>query len=755
MNEQTLFEFFNKTNNKNPTVKKYFIKLIKTSNIKLEYSYINEIYNKFVLNISLLKDLDIFKLDNFEDVDDIINNAIIKHKNKKFCLSFISKKYKKLIDEKTYELFGILLENKINRETIQECFIKTIAAFNNKDEFNYSLEQFVFSVNNIKSKNFIINYCHDNNIDILYNENNEIVIKINNFENSKILGSSSWCISRHGHSFYNYLKNKNDFLSNILNSIFNLENTSYFLFHYNFNKKPYDKDFILGYTIINNEFYIAYDNHNKLTHKYSNPNIAKLLKKDNNFSVDDILLKSKDIEDSLIINYFLISKYIPNELDYYVQNHDVNILDLFNFANKKHLDLKYIKIDNFLFNKDNECLNLYIEFNFSDTFLFDFMFKLLDCNIDKNIIKPFFYKFFGIKFDIFFNSLFKSSYLINIESTKKYQNILNILEKTEKIDFYPNSFFYNFINLNHSDLSLDFAKIDFTKFNFIDFTKSYFSNFLSILSFSDIEKLYYHENITIREKIIKEINSKKYLKDNINRTDFFSNSDILSKINIPNIIETFFSYFDRNPNFNINNVNIKMFDFIILNIKKNKKYNSFMEKNNFLIFQVIQHLKGHEEAFNFLNKTKIISNICFIKNEIIFESILKNDYILDFFKKNNYLIIPNFNIIKYSYYCSSDYFTKLLIDIKEYIDYQNKLISIFNLFKNNFDNYNDNQKELICNIFKIKKENILEVFNDMIINNNKYNDYDYQIFIEKNHKELRNLLKKCNNKFLNYLTIYI
>src|SRR5690606_34900688 len=99
------------------------------------------------------------------------------------------------------------------------------------DEFNAGLQKIIDSINNF-DPDIISDKSKNLNINTLYKEDNVYVFKIDNFEQSKAIGSTSWCISRHEHYFDSYT-----------------ENNAVQLFIFDFNKSSKDNKSMIGMTL--------------------------------------------------------------------------------------------------------------------------------------------------------------------------------------------------------------------------------------------------------------------------------------------------------------------------------------------------------------------------------------------------------------------------------------------------------------------------------------------------------------------------
>lgn len=120
----------------------------------------------------------------------------------------------------------------------------------------------------------------DCNAEIISDDDNKLIIKIEEFKQSKIMGSSSWCIARDDHYFKSYVGEYNH---------------QYFI--YDFNKDSSDNESMIGITLtpeieceaahLKNDDAISSDQ--KLTLE----NIAIIVKNDSSWYHDELMRREK------------------------------------------------------------------------------------------------------------------------------------------------------------------------------------------------------------------------------------------------------------------------------------------------------------------------------------------------------------------------------------------------------------------------------------------------------------------------------
>lgn len=169
--------------------------------------------------------------DHCESLDDEMNAIVKNHKVKQYAHSIASNKYMHLYDEKSYKIIEAIYDLKIESSVLQDNIGKKIAAYHTPEEFNSGLKGLLntfsdFTPEKIREKAAA---CK---ADIIVEDDNKIIIKIEDFKQSKIMGSSSWCIARDEHYFKSYVGDCNH---------------QYFI--YDFNKDSSDNESMIGITL--------------------------------------------------------------------------------------------------------------------------------------------------------------------------------------------------------------------------------------------------------------------------------------------------------------------------------------------------------------------------------------------------------------------------------------------------------------------------------------------------------------------------
>lgn len=231
-----------------PTVAKAFINALSKDETYRNFSTALIAINTYKEkeNILKLSDFNIVNMlsnNNFKDfeaLDDLMNVTVKKHDVRQYAHSIISNKYKYLYNESTYKIFEELFDAGVSKGLLDNSIGKKIAAFKDPESLNSALESFLSNFNNFDCEAMKVK-AQNINADIVFSEGNLLILKINDFVQSKYLGSSSWCISRDKHYFESYTSDKAD---------------QYFV--YNFSKDSKDNESIIGITIKNNQVSAAH-----------------------------------------------------------------------------------------------------------------------------------------------------------------------------------------------------------------------------------------------------------------------------------------------------------------------------------------------------------------------------------------------------------------------------------------------------------------------------------------------------------------
>lgn len=234
-------------------VNKMYINLDMMGSLNLTNSIIKNkdiLKNKNINTINLVSDISL----TIEDIQDIIDNIEVVHSVEKYSQTILSNKYKFLlepnenncsidysyIEEDIFSLLKELKEKNVDEKKLQDFIGKKLASFKTQEDFKDAIGKLLNTYNNF-NKNYYIDVIKNMNTEIIFDKDDILILQINDFETSKKIGSSSWCISRYENNWNNYTKNNNK---------------QYFYF--DFNKGSNDKKSMIGITIDNNKITAAH-----------------------------------------------------------------------------------------------------------------------------------------------------------------------------------------------------------------------------------------------------------------------------------------------------------------------------------------------------------------------------------------------------------------------------------------------------------------------------------------------------------------
>lgn len=202
---------------------------------KASFKDVDVVIETFLNNEQILKnskfDFIPFIDKSFEAIDDAMNAKVHEYKIERYANSILSNKYKHFITPAALVVFKELYEAKVSSSELQELVGKKLAAMETPDDF----EKYITKVWNIKNK-----FCEENlkvkldaaGIKPILSNNNVVVFEVKNFQESKDLGSPSWCISREQYHFSSYTKD---------------DKKQFFI--YDFSKPSSDKESMIGITL--------------------------------------------------------------------------------------------------------------------------------------------------------------------------------------------------------------------------------------------------------------------------------------------------------------------------------------------------------------------------------------------------------------------------------------------------------------------------------------------------------------------------
>lgn len=165
--------------------------------------------NSFLLNYDILKQMKFDKsiLDKgFEEINDYIENSVKTYKVYRYANSILSSKNKHLMTETAYPFFEKFYDEKLKEEFVQDYVGKKLALLKTPEEFTAFVKEVhdkLFSF----GKHAIGNQLESINKTALIHNDNECIVHIENFSESKKLGTNNWCISRDSGYFDDYVAN--------------------------------------------------------------------------------------------------------------------------------------------------------------------------------------------------------------------------------------------------------------------------------------------------------------------------------------------------------------------------------------------------------------------------------------------------------------------------------------------------------------------------------------------------------------------
>ena len=140
-----------------------------------------------------------------EYIEDEMNKIMKTHKATKYAKALFSKKYEHLYSDALVSVFSEFCDLSVPIETLKSYIGKKMASFNTPEELLFALEGTLNLVTNFNAE-WVKETTQKVNAKIISEKDNKIIVQLETFEQAKILGSSSWCISRDKDHFENYTK---------------------------------------------------------------------------------------------------------------------------------------------------------------------------------------------------------------------------------------------------------------------------------------------------------------------------------------------------------------------------------------------------------------------------------------------------------------------------------------------------------------------------------------------------------------------
>lgn len=221
---------------KKPKLIQPFIQKMAQENYNVNGLYIA--INSFIKNEQILKNYhfdvleELSKANRLEYFDDAIDKVRRTHEQNMLAASIFTGRYKELYDKKSADYIKSLYELKVTKEDLQDNIGKKMAGFKTSAEVNEALKKYVNSLQEFEA-DATVKKAANFETDVAHHTEDMVILKINNYEASKALGSGSWCISRHESHFDSYAGSK--------------DKLQFFVFDYT--KESNDKLSMIGITL--------------------------------------------------------------------------------------------------------------------------------------------------------------------------------------------------------------------------------------------------------------------------------------------------------------------------------------------------------------------------------------------------------------------------------------------------------------------------------------------------------------------------
>lgn len=169
-----------------------------------------------------------------EFFSDQIHDIVTTQKAKKMIQKIYSIKNKVLINEDTLKAFKLIIEKNLSVSEVNSTFGKKLARLKDKNDHDKAIKKYINEISGWNVGHYS-EMIKEEGLDIIKSIDNKIVFKVRNYEQSKKLGSGSWCLS-YDKKFFKDYKGKS--------------NAIYFMC--DFNKEQTDKFSMLG-VVLNKE----------------------------------------------------------------------------------------------------------------------------------------------------------------------------------------------------------------------------------------------------------------------------------------------------------------------------------------------------------------------------------------------------------------------------------------------------------------------------------------------------------------------
>jgi len=226
---------------KKPKIGSFFKNKFKEDQVS--YADIKPVINTYLNNEDILKNIK-FNITSFEDksfeaIDDIMSAFILDYKIQRYARSILSNKYEHLLSDASMKTFKVLYESGLAERDLQNLVGKKIAAIPDSEAFEKYMVKVAGQLSGFNDEALFLK-LQKHEIAPIHNAKDIVVFEVKNFEQSKDLGSASWCISRSANYFNEYTAN---------------QNRQFFI--YDFSKHETDNYSMIGFTLRENGTFSA------------------------------------------------------------------------------------------------------------------------------------------------------------------------------------------------------------------------------------------------------------------------------------------------------------------------------------------------------------------------------------------------------------------------------------------------------------------------------------------------------------------
>jgi hypothetical protein len=219
---------------KKPKYKEFFKKaFFKDNNLETTLDTIDYFFKLEQVLKNKKIDITVLKNEKSEFVYDKLMNIEKEHKIENYAKSLLSNKYKHFITPKSLELFEEIIDAGLSKSHLQNHIGRKLASFKTQEYFEDGLKNYLNLINEFELK-IVKEKSKQLNVDIILEKENLLILKVNDYNTSNILGKgTNWCISRNESLFNTYVKHEN--------------NNQYFI--YDFSKDSKNPECMIGVTI--------------------------------------------------------------------------------------------------------------------------------------------------------------------------------------------------------------------------------------------------------------------------------------------------------------------------------------------------------------------------------------------------------------------------------------------------------------------------------------------------------------------------